>query len=136
MFNSRHKNIHPTLTHPLRGSQAGTLLHKSLKIRRTITPDFKPFTLAWQKHGACKTEHLEHNHKALTQLVWMCVWSYNHGYIYIYDQGPACNADDTLGGEGEGGGKQSRKALDNFFFFFNDNQAGKKTNKKEAKIKV
>lgn len=36
------------LTHPLRGSQTGCLLHMSLSILRTITQDLSPFTRAWE----------------------------------------------------------------------------------------
>lgn len=34
------------LTHPFSGAHVGTLLHKSRRIRRTITHDFSPFALA------------------------------------------------------------------------------------------
>lgn len=34
------------LTQPFRGAHVGTLLHKSRRIRRTITHDFSPFALA------------------------------------------------------------------------------------------
>lgn len=62
---SKKSNYSKRLTHPLRGSQTGCLLHMSLSILRTITQDLSPFTRAWEvlegwrrekKMEGCKTE--------------------------------------------------------------------------------
>lgn len=39
------------LTHPFSRAQVGTLLHKSRRMRRTITQDFNPFARAWNRQN-------------------------------------------------------------------------------------
>lgn len=46
------------LTHPESGIQVGTRLHKSLRIRMTITAEFNMLTLAW-RHKEAGVQHFK-----------------------------------------------------------------------------
>ncbi len=129
------------LTHPFRGSHAGTLLHMSLSIRKTITHDFSPLTLSWGNQRESPSERkatIKSNLKPLNlQILAMCECA----SVCCASVLALCRADDGGGGGayvgGVGEGKiRCRKALDKSFMMTSRLWTNKNRQKKTKSVAI